>query len=421
MRIRKISVLCLILIMGTGLFASSLTLEQALDAARGSNSTIKVATLTLQQALREGETNTYLPSISLDLGVKTVGSIANNSIDTTYSVGGISFSLDSSNSYTRKQLALSSITAQNTYQSTLNTVEANVTTAYWNVVAAQLAETSEQATVEKEQRYYDQAQKRYEAGLTTQLAVNEAKLALYDSQLTLQEAQITTEKSIDSLNLLLGKSDTWEMDDLPTLKTVQALDALTALTMKTTTVKTLDLAVQQAKLNLASEKSTALSPTLSVSASTGLSGSISSSGVTFADATSISVGVSVPLDAYLKNSSSQVSLDSKKYGVEIAQAEYESGVTSLKAKVKTAYTALQQALSTLKKLKEHNALAKEQLVLVQQSYEAGLSTFSDLQDSLTEVQSSNIAIVQQNLEYTLSLYDLSYLLEVDSSVITITN
>jgi multidrug efflux system outer membrane protein len=420
MHIRNFLIAGLVLTLGSSLFASNLTLDQALVTARAKNGDLKVANLTLKQTLREGEENPYLPSISLDGGVTTTASIADSSISTSYSVGSLSFTLSSADKYTKSQYALSSIIGQNSYQSTLNTVESLVTSAYWKLASAQLVVQENQITVEQQKRYLQEVEEQYEGGLTTTLQVNQAKLALYDAQLVLQEAEQAVTTATDSLNLLMGTEGDWTVDSLPEVKEVVSLTSMLLQVGNTSSAKSLAYAVDQAELNLKSEKNSSLSPTVSFSASTSLSGSITSSDISLSDSTSVSVSVSVPLDSYLKNSSTQIDLDSKDYDVQIAQASYDTGLESLKAQVKTSYANLQQAKANLEKLGEHQKLAKEQLELVQLSYEAGQSSFNELQDSIGEEQSANLSVLKQKLAYTLSLYNLGALLEVEPSALTIT-
>ncbi|AEV28738.1 outer membrane protein [Sphaerochaeta pleomorpha str. Grapes] len=420
MHTRKPLVTGLLLIVTASLFASNLSLEQALSTSRANNGDLKVANLTLKKTLREGEENIFLPSISLNGGLTTTASIADSSISTSYSVGSVSFTLSSTDKYAKEQMTLASTIGQNTYQSTLNTVESLVTTAYWNLASQQLVVQNSQIQVEKQQRYLQEVENQYENGLATTMQVNQAKLALYDSQLALQTAQQDVKTATDSLNLLMGTEGEWVLDALPIVKEVLPLDSMLALLANTTAAKSLAFAIDEAELMLKNEKNTALSPTVSFQASTSLSGSISSSDISLKDSTKLAVSVSVPLDSYLKNSAAQIDLDSKEYAVLIAQAKYNTGISTLNAQVKASYAALQQAKANLEKLNQHQQLAEDQLQLVQASYEGGQSTFNELQDSIAEVQSANLSVLAQNLAYTLSLYNLAALLEVEPSSLIIT-
>lgn len=417
---RKPLLTVLLLVLTASLFATNLSLEQALSNSRANNGDLKVANLTLKKTLREGEENLFLPSISLNGGLTTTASIADSSLSTSYSVGSVSFTLSSADRYAKDQMALASTIGQNTYQSTVNTIESQVTNAYWKLASEQLIVQDSQITVERLQRYLQKVESQYENGLATTMQVNQARLALYDSQLSLQTAQEDVKAATDNLNLLMGTEGDWVLEALPETKEVISLDAMLALLGHTTEAKSLAYAIDLAELNLKNEKNSSLSPTVSLQASTALSGSISSSGISLKDSTKLAVSVSVPLDSYLKNSADQIDLDSKTYAVQIAKAKYDNGFASLRSQAKTSYTALQQAKANLEKLKEHRQLAEDQLQLVQASYEGGQSSFNELQDSIAEVQGANLSVLAQNLSYTLSLYNLAALLEVEPSSLIIT-
>ena len=400
----------------TGLFAGKLTLDQALESARNTNHTVKNADLILAQQLRSAQVNSFLPSISLTAGVTGNASLLAESISTSYSIGGISFTLSSASRYTNQEQELAATSAQQTYISTLNTVESNVTQAYYSVVSAELNVASQKLATESSQTAYETMVEKYEGGRATTMEVNQAKLTLYDAELALETAEQTMQSQIDELYLLTGITDFDELEALPAIQEIKSLDSLLKMA-NNTSIKSLELAVKQAQLDFTMEKNTSISPTISVSASTGLSGTLSSNS-TIKDNTSVSVSVSLPLDAYLTNSSSQVSLKNKESAITIAQNNLEAERQNLQVQVKKAYQAVSQSKAILEKLEKHLQLAQTQQELVQASYEAGLSTYNELTSSIKAVQSSEIAILNQKTTYTLALYDLSYLLEVEIAALT---
>ena len=416
MQRRHLMLSFMLLVSMTGLFAGKLTLDQALESAQNTNYTLKNADLTLAQQLRSAKINSLLPSISFTAGVSTNASLLAESLDTTYSLGGISFTLSSADKYTKQEQKLAATSAQQTYISTLNTVESQVTQAYWSVVSAKLSVASQKLTTESAKTEYESMVEKYEGGRATTMEVNQAKLSLYDAELALETEEQTLQAQIDELSLLTGITDFDELESLPAIQEIKVLDSLLKMA-NNTTIKSLELAVKQAQLDFTMEKNTSISPTISVSASTGLSGTLSSNS-TIKDNTSLSVSVSLPLDAYLTNSSSQVSLKNKESAITIAQNNLEAERQNLQVQVKKAYQAVSQSKATVEKLEKHLQLAQTQQELIQASYEAGLSTYNELTASIKAVQSSEIAILNQKTSYTLALYDLSYLLETEIAALT---
>jgi len=403
----------LFLAVAFGLYAQPLPLQQALDYAKQNNSTLTVAKLELEQALRKQETNLFLPSVSLELGVNATGSLIDSTLSSSFSAGSISIDLSSANKYTRQQQSLAKAISQSTYQTTENTVADNVITAYWNCVAAELSVTNAQTTVDQALRAYNLAVEKYEGGKATTLSVNQAKLTLSDAQYELQAAQQVADSCYNTLNYMIGQTGVWELDSMPSVSQTIPLESLLALVENTNTIKNLALAIDNAQLSQKIARNTYTSPTFSLGASIGFAGSVSNStDFTINDETSLSLAVSIPLDAYLTNSAAQVALDTASMEIDIAQASYQKGLEELGESVKTAYTSLDQIKANLEKLEEHLVLANTQLDLVQAAYNASLSPYSDLKDSQDAVHSASLSILQQQLDYTLALYDLSNLLEV---------
>lgn len=406
-----------VLIVVTSLFGSELTLSDALAAAKENNGTIKVATLQLQQSLRNTETNNYLPSLELEAGVSASGSIINGTFSSTYTVGGISWSLNTATASQSK--ALSRQTADNTYQSTLNTVSSNVTTAYWNVVAADLSLQSAKNVQVSAQSALDKTKAKFEAGKSTTLAVSQAELTESDAEYAVLVAGQTRQSALSTLSNLTGLSGDWTFQDMPQAVIPKSVDALLAKASDTTTIKRYQLLIDSADLSKKTTTNKYVSPSVNVSASTKVGGTLYSttSKTSIADSTTVAVTVSLPLDHLISSSSAAVALDSADYDTKIARQNYANALASLQSSIKTAHVKLGQASSNLEKLGKHLELAQEQLTLIQDSYEAGKSSYSDYQNAMLSVENAKLSILQQKLNYTIALYDLSALVETDINAV----
>jgi len=412
MCIRKIFPTVLLLCVAAGLHAQPLSLQRAWELALENNKTLEVATLELEQALREQDANPFLPSVSLDAGISADASIASKSVGAAYTFGSVSFSLSTADKYTGQTEELERRSARNVYENSHNSVKSDVTTAYWNIAAAKLALEEQKAAVDTAQADHDTAVEKYEAGTASVLTVNQAKLALYDAQLELQLAEQAVRNQTDILDYLIGETGAWELEDLTVSAETISLEAMLDLVEETSAVRDLALAVEKAKLELAVEKNTALSPTFSLSSNIALSGDVYPT-ASFSDRTSVSFSVSVPLDAYLPDSAARVALDTAEMEIGIASLSYRNGVETLAASVESAYWTLQEARANLTKLEKHLELAETQLLLVRESYEAGYSAYGDLKDAEEDVRDLRLEIVQQQLNHTLALYDIQFLLETD--------
>lgn len=416
---RKICSTLLVLALFNPLFAESLSLKQALESAKANNATAINAGITLSQQLNQAQVNDSLPSITLKAGASASGSMLGSTWDASFNpTASIAFSLSSADKYSASTSTLAEMSAQNTYTATLNNLESQVTQAYWNVVASNLAIESQQLEVQQKEATYRAVKAQYEGGTANTLSVSQAELSLSDAQLTLQNLEQILMLRKQALQLLVGYEITGNLDPLPEIKGVVSVEKLLAQIENTTTIKALHLKVQDAQLALKAARNTSLSPTISFSASTSLSAAVSTATSSLKDSSSLSVSVSLPLDAYLPNSSSQVHLENLESSIQIAYNNLEAGKQSLMAAVRSSYTSLEMAASTLVKLEKHLQLAEAAYSLTQASYVAGESSYLTLTESDKEVRSAALSILTQKVTYTSSLYDLAYLLQVESSSIT---
>lgn len=402
--------------------AQSITLDEALAAARSDNKEIKVATLELAQSRRENSVNDWLPSISLQLGASASASIIDKTFNASYSLGGVTWSLDSANHTASKaNRVLSNESAQLAYQSKVNSIDSRVTTAYWNAEASRLALESRQNTLGRNQRELETIQNKFEAGTATTLSVSQAEMSVADARYQAQIARQTYQTALTTLsnltNLDIGEDTVFQ--EMPKGFSLKDRSLLAGNLEDTTTIKQYALALARARQALVNETSEGKGISVNVSARTSFGDSIysyrdsdGSWGFSdFADTTTLGVTVSVPLDHLFQNSSTSIAIDSARYDIQIAELNLQKALEDLQTDVDDAITSVQQAEANLLLLDHHLALAQKQLDLTQASYDAGKSSFSDLEDAKQAVSDAELAKVQQQLNHTIALYDLATLLE----------
>ncbi len=402
--------------------AQSITLDEALDAARSDNKEIKVATLELAQSQRENSVNDWLPSITLQLGTSASISIIDKTFNASYSLGGVTWSLDSANHAASKaDRALSNESAQLAYQSKVNSVDSRVTTAYWNAEASRLAWKSRQSALERNQRELETIQDKFEAGTATTLSVSQAEMSVADAQYQTQIARQTYQSALTTLSNLTGLDigEDAVFQEMPEGFSLKDRSLLTGDLEDTTTIKQYALTLARARQALVNKKSSGKGISVNVTAKTSFGDSIysyrDSDGTwgfsDFADATSLGMTVSVPLDHLFQNSSTSIAIDSAQYDIQIAELNLQKALEDLQTDIEDAITSVEQAETNLLLLDRHLALAWKQLDLIQTSYDAGKSSFSDLEDAKQAVSDAELAKVQQQLNHTIALYDLATLLE----------
>ncbi|MGH0054206.1 MAG: TolC family protein, partial [Sphaerochaetaceae bacterium] len=303
--------------------------------------------------------------------------------------------------------------AQSSYTSTINTLEGQVASAYWNVVAANLALNIQQLDMQNKQASLSRVNERYEGGLATTLEVSEAELSVSNAKVLLQQQQQAVANAKLTLQNLIGEPVETTSDDLVEPRALESLEYLNALALQTSTIKTLKLNAEKAELTYAQTNHTAFSPALSFSASTSFSGEISTTGTQLQDNTTLSVSLSVPLDSYLPNSKAQIDRKNLDNDITIANNNLTHGIETLLARIQQSYSVLAQAEATLQYLGEYKAVTDKNFELTQSAYEAGEIPYSSLEDTQNNRSNASLAILQQQVTYTLALYDLSNLLETD--------
>ncbi len=408
-----------ILVLGTRLFATDLTLEQALQSAKATNITAQNAKITLEKQLNQANSNQYLPSINISAGSSaSVSLLEQNSSAQISPTASISFSLSSTDRYTKASNSLLAKTAQTTYNSSILNLEMQVLQAYWSVAAAQLAYEQQQAATEQTRASYESIQAHYEQGLTNSLAVSQAKLAYSQSSLTLGSRKNDYETAKQELQNLVGYEFEETADELWDTQSLKPLADLQDLALGTSSIQMLAYQIEQAELALKKTRASSASPIVAFNASTSLSSTLSTTaGASLRDTTQVGVTVSLSLDPYLPNSTAQVTLENLQQDVIIAQNELQQGIRTMKSEVQARYQNLLQIEAELDYLTEYQRVAEATHALTQASYEAGEVAYLTLAESEQQALNARLSILQQRINYTVSLYELAYLLETDINTI----
>jgi len=89
----------------------------------------------------------------------------------------------------------------------------------------------------------------------------------------------------------------------------------------------------------------------------------------------------------------------------------------MKSEVQARYQNLLQIEAELDYLTEYQRVAEATHALTQASYEAGEVAYLTLAESEQQALNAGLSILQQRINYTVSLYELAYLLETDINTI----
>ena len=402
--------------------AETISLQNARDMALQNNKTIQVATIDLASSTRSAEVSIYLPSFSLSTTASAQGSFLDstqNALVTPSASAGVSFSATTANRYTNESNQIAKQSAQVVYDASVSTVLSNVTTAYWNVVSSKLAlEVAKQNLTDAETTLKNN-QDAYEGGRATTLVLSQSELNQYDAQLSVESAANTLSEQKRTLAFLIGgDAATIDVEDtLPESGNLKSYDDLLSLMQGSTTYRKSQLSVSSAEVSQKKLTNTKVYPTVSFSASVGVTADYSLNSKTsnaykgtVTDTSKVSVSVSVPLDHIFTNSSDSVQLENAGRSVDSAKLSLENTITTLQNDIKTYSDTITTAAANITKYQKHLDMAKTQMDLTSDAYEGGRATFSDLTTAKSTYFSSEISLLQQKLNYITALKKLATLL-----------
>ncbi|MCH3916981.1 MAG: TolC family protein [Spirochaetia bacterium] len=412
---------CLLLLFIPSLTAETLSLDEAIQLATAKSDAVAASQLDAASSKRTTQINHLLPSFSVDGSATATGQLfdlANLSTSQSYSLStslsaSASFSTADSTPYTKKTEQLNSISADLSVLTEKQTVRSTVTADYWNVVSCRLSLEEAQKALANQQEIQDSNQAKYDDGSLGKVSLSESELALVQAKQTVDSDKASLEAATKTLEKEIGKDiDPDQLEDLMEMKEPKGEKDLYTLIPKTSAMQSLQNAIALSNIEYKSDNYDAKVPTMTTSASVGLSSKIDSdSENTAADSSSVSLTVSVPLDAYFKNSSTAISLENDKRSIDVASYNYQAELTTMQQQVTSYLTSIQSYLSKKDSLEKQLELYTYLETQQKESYDAGISSYSDYQDAILDRENSNIAILQNQLNYTLYLHDLACYLE----------
>lgn len=407
--------------------APTITLRQALDAATENNIDLSIAQIQLQQSLRtQNSATAFLPSISLSGGVSTGGSLIGGTfsgVSANISTGiSMNFSGSMLTDSTTRSLAKEN--ANLTYQKTYSSLEASVVSYYWNLAANINAVETSRLSLEQAKQQLETAKQQYDNGVASQLTVAQAQLAVSEAELQVRQMEDSKNLAITSLKAVTGITETdFSLEPLPETIELALPDAqrlYAEYASNSTTIKSLQNAVDQAVNDSKTQKLSSRVPTVGVSASWNLSGNLvdgnvsnNSTAKALSDNASVSVSVSVPLSSYIPGTTQNLAIKDTEDAVTIAQLKLQAGQDSMLQSIENSIATITQQQESLR-LKEQNLeTAQYTYDLSVEAFEAGLLSNQDLEASRTSLLNAEIEVLSGRLSHLLNCYDLASLLETD--------
>lgn len=352
----------------------------------------------------DSATNLLYPSASLGAGLSAS---PGSKSGMAYGSLSLSFSLSPSVGLKMSQLRLAYEAGLLSYADAARSLELEVRNSFDSILLYQAKLNLALQNEEREKKNYEQVKSKYSAGLATELELLTAQVSAEEKGPAAESVRASLEDALSGFRLLLG------LGPDESLRLEGSLDSAASITEKSV-ASALEAAKGAESLSVSSlrksleslkaaEKAAAMgiaSPSLSVSGklypeylfSEGKPGS-------YSDGSSLSLGLSLPLDGLIPSSSARLSLSAAQDAVKKAESRLLSGQQESASTVASCLRAIKGASAALLTLQHNAALAQKKYDLTYEAYQKGVKDISDLESAASSLDSAKVDVLSQ--EYTL--------------------
>ena len=393
-----------------------LTLEECISLAKENNLSIKVHKNTLNDLKRKNETswNSVSPSI------KGEAAFQDDFVNKTESFaisGSLGLTLSTNLYSTIKGAKLNYENGLLTYNQAVKQIEMSVWKTFYDLIYKTEYFSFQSQNLLTAKKNYEQNLEKFKNGKISELDVMSSRVSYEQKKPVLEEARIDLTNNLELFKNIIGV----DFDD--EIKLDGSLDFLLELKdiklppkeNPSPDVQAAKFAVEIAENNLLAQRFSSYSPVITGTYKYGQALNIDNS--LWNEISSLSVGVSIPLDSYLPWSSSAVSINSKKESLESAKLNLEDAEKSIRVNTENALRKINQIISMLEVSKETVALAKKTYEMTETAYNYGKTDFLTLQNASDNVLNAEVSLKNQAKTLMETLLDTEYLLGLEFGTI----
>ena len=393
-----------------------LTLEECISLAKENNLSIKVQKNTLNDLKRKNETswNSVSPSI------KGEAAFQDDFVNKTESFaisGSLGLTLSTNLYSTIKGAKLNYENGLLTYNQAVKQIEMSVWKTFYDLIYKTEYFSFQSQNLLTAKKNYEQNLEKFKNGKISELDVMSSRVSYEQKKPVLEEARIDLTNNLELFKNIIGV----DFDD--EIKLDGSLDFLLELKdiklppkeNPSPDVQAAKFAVEIAENNLLAQRFSSDSPVITGTYKYGQALNIDNS--LWNETSSLSVGVSIPLDSYLPWSSSAVSINSKKESLESAKLNLEDAENSIRVNTENALRKINQIISMLEVSKETVALAKKTYEMTETAYNYGKTDFLTLQNASDNVLNAEVSLKNQAKTLMETLLDTEYLLGLEFGTI----
>ena len=394
-----------------------LTLEECISLAKENNLSIKVQKNTLNDLKRKNETswNSVSPSIKGDAAFQD--DFTNKTTESFSISGSLGLTLSTNLYSTIKGAKLNYENGLLTYNQAVKQIEMSVWKTFYDLIYKTEYFSFQSQNLLTAKKNYEQNLEKFKNGKISELDVMSSRVSYEQKKPVLEEARIDLTNNLELFKNIIGV----DFDD--EIKLDGSLDFLLELKdiklplkeNPSPDVQAAKFAVEIAENNLLAQRFSSYSPVITGTYKYGQALNIDNS--LWNETSSLSVGVSIPLDSYLPWSSSAVSINSKKESLESAKLNLEDAEKSIRVNTENALRKINQIISMLEVSKETVALAKKTYEMTETAYNYGKTDFLTLQNASDNVLNAEVSLKNQAKTLMETLLDTEYLLGLEFGTI----
>lgn len=393
-----------------------LTLEECISLAKENNLSIKVQKNTLNDLKRKNETswNSVSPSIKGDAAFQDDFT---NKTESFAISGSLGLTLSTNLYSTIKGAKLNYENGLLTYNQAVKQIEMSVWKTFYDLIYKTEYFSFQSQNLLTAKKNYEQNLEKFKNGKISELDVMSSRVSYEQKKPVLEEARIDLTNNLELFKNIIGVDFDDEikldgsLDFLLELKDIK----LPSKENPSPDVQAAKFAVEIAENNLLAQRFSSYSPVITGTYKYGQALNIDNS--LWNETSSLSVGVSIPLDSYLPWSSSAVSINSKKESLESAKLNLEDAEKSIRVNTENALRKINQIISMLEVSKETVALAKKTYEMTETAYNYGKTDFLTLQNASDNVLNAEVSLKNQAKTLMETLLDTEYLLGLEFGTI----
>lgn len=407
----------------------SLSLEEAKALAVQNSSSLKEKAFSYEKTMNELGVSIFVPSLSLNSTIGLISFDKNTNLQDfvlrpSVSVNaGISWSLSSSDFYTKSKNRLSAENATLEYNSAVESVRNSTETSYWNLSSLRYAVQRAEENLRSAESSLSRTLELYEASRTSRLSYVQAELSYSDSQLSLESARNNYSTALMDFCQTLGIEDVQdlEFDSVPEIDTLEVTPEKTELIkqmlMESSSVIMAKYTERISQINANITELNAMVPVVSLSSKVNYTPTIIDEKTSDNYTASATVNISIPLDSYIPGSRQNINVKNAEIDRKRAELTYETALKKLEDSVDDNLSSVTVLLANRINLLSHLEYARANLELVSEAYENGYASFADYEKAQSSLSSAQSQIDTNRFSIISRICSLAGILETDAASI----